>query len=61
MLVVLVVYLEVRVGLLAPPVGHDVEGAGVGPRERSYLVFQDVNIEVGRLRDIEMVRETLVD
>ena len=49
MLVVLVVYLEVCVGLLAPPVGHDVEWTGVGPGQRSYLVLQDINIEVGSL------------
>ena len=61
MLVVLVVYLEVCVGLLAPPVGHDVEWTGVGPGQRSYLVLQDINIEVGSLGGIKTVRVTQLD
>ena len=43
-------------GLLAPPVGHDVEWTGVGPGQRSYLVLQDINIEVGSLGEIKTVR-----
>ena len=50
MLVVLVVNLEVGVSLLAPPVGHDVEWTGVGPGLRNYLVFQNINIEIGSLQ-----------
>ena len=49
MLVVLVVNLKVCVPLLAPPVGHDMEGAGVGAGQWSDLIFQNVNIEVGSL------------
>ena len=50
MLVVFVVNLEVGVSLLAPPVGHDVEWTGVGPGLRNYLVFQNINIEIGSLQ-----------
>ena len=45
-LVVLVVYLEVGVVVLASPVRHYVEGTGVSTRQRSYLIFQNINVEI---------------
>ena len=50
MLIVLVVNLEICVLVLTSPVGHDMEGTGVGSTLRTDLVLEDVNVEVGSLK-----------
>ena len=49
-LIVLVVYPQVRVALLTPPVRHDVEWTGISTGQGRYLILEYIDVEIRSAR-----------